>query len=295
MYTVQRRFIFITLWKFMILSSEVKRFIKNTCILSIFFALVLHLSWGYIVWIFDQKSQAGANDLTFQKANVTYLGGIATAMSLSLWQKESFVPIVRWDTIIENTPIADIFSRPTIWQQKIISNNMMAISSYAWVLSTDIITLLDKAPNRQAALNDHIALLKNYGIRTKDRIQIIETQIADLNGVVASTSEKTNQAKSIMQWSFVNYEYSHVDTAISNYIEAKNRENRAKIYLVYLDNFKKSYQALQTRNYKLLDALVNNRQALIDRSTVVIPNSGSEIVKQLKLIQTEAQYKKSTK
>jgi hypothetical protein len=68
----------------MILSVEVKHFIKNTLILTFFFTLVLHLSWGYIAPMFETKTDASMNDLRFQQADVTYLGNIAAAMSLSI-------------------------------------------------------------------------------------------------------------------------------------------------------------------------------------------------------------------
>lgn len=70
---------------------------------------------------------------------------------------------------------------------------------------------------------------------------------------------------------------------------AKNLDTKARVYLIYLENFRKSYTALQVRNLRLIDVLSNNRDALIKRSTVVIPNSGTDIIKTLKLIQTEAE------
>ena len=73
----------------MVFSNEVKDFIRNTLILTLFFTLGLHLSWGYIGPMFGMRTSAGANDLSFQQANMIYMGNIATAMSLSLGQKES--------------------------------------------------------------------------------------------------------------------------------------------------------------------------------------------------------------
>ena len=70
---------------------------------------------------------------------------------------------------------------------------------------------------------------------------------------------------------------------------AKNIDTRARVYLIYLEGFQKSYTALQIRNLQLITALENNRDALIKRSTVVIPDSGTDIIRTLKLIQTEAE------
>ena len=74
-------------------------------------------------------------------------------------------------------------------------------------------------------------------------------------------------------------------------MKAKNQENRARVYLTYLERFQKGYGILQGQNRKVLDTLINNREALIKRSIVVIPDSGSDLLKQLGLITTEALYK----
>ena len=92
-----------------------------------------------------------------------------------------------------------------------------------------------------------------------------------------------------MESSYDGYDYTGVDSAIDIYIAAKNHDTRARVYLIYLARFQKSYQLLQTKNLKLIDTLTQNSDALIKRSTIVIPNSGSELIKSLKLIQTEAE------
>lgn len=92
-----------------------------------------------------------------------------------------------------------------------------------------------------------------------------------------------------MESSFVGYDYSGVDGAIDTYVTSKNKDTRARVYMIYLEKFKKIYTSLQTKNLKLIDTLVNNKDALVKRTTIVIPNSGSELIKTLKLIQTETE------
>lgn len=72
-------------------------------------------------------------------------------------------------------------------------------------------------------------------------------------------------------------------------MNAKNTDTRARVYLIYLENFRTSYTALQIRSLRLIDTLSNNRDALIKRSIVTIPASGTDIIRTLKLIQTEAE------
>jgi hypothetical protein len=273
----------------MVFTSEVKNFIKNTLILTLFFTLVLHLSWGYIWPMFSAKTNAGANDLNFQQVNITYMGNIATALSLSVGQKESQIKTT-WVNLASNTiSIAEVLSSPTVGQQKLIGSNMLAVSSYTNVLSTDIPTLLDNAVDRANAINEHISLLKSYYNRTLERLTVINEQIADLGWIINQTTASSDGAKLAMQKSYDEYDYSSVDGAIDEYVITKNKDTRARVYLVYLEKYKKSYIELQAKNMKLIDILTNNREALIKRTTVVIPNSGSDLIKSLKLIQTEAE------
>lgn len=237
--------------------------------------------------MFGVKTNAGANDLAFQQADINYLGSIATAMSLQAGQKEALVKNSSVNTASNTISITEVLENPEAGQQKLIGNNMIAISSYVNILSTDIPRLLDNAVSREKTLNEHISLLKSYYNKTLERLTIINEQIADLTGIINQSNNDTNWAKSIMESSFVGYDYSGVDGAIDTYVWAKNKDTRARVYMIYLEKFKKSYTTLQTKNLKLIDTLVNNRDALIKRSTIVIPDSGSELIKTLKLIQTE--------
>lgn len=123
------------------------------------------------------KTSAGANDLSFQQADMTYMGNIATAMSLSIGQKETQMQNAGVDLTSSTISIAEVLSSPTLGQQRLIGSNMLAVSSYANILSTDIVHLLDSATDRQVALTEHISLLKSYYNKTLDRLSVISDQI----------------------------------------------------------------------------------------------------------------------
>lgn len=98
----------------MVFSSEVKDFIRNTLILTLFFTLVLHLSWGYIGPMLGMRTSAGANDLSFQQADMTYMGNIATAMSLSIGQQETLIKNAGVDLTSSTISIAEVLSSPSV-------------------------------------------------------------------------------------------------------------------------------------------------------------------------------------
>lgn len=142
--------------------------------------------------MFGVKTNAGANDLVFQQADINYLGSIATAMSLQAGQKEALVKNSSVNTASNTISITEVLENPEAGQQKLIGNNMIAISSYVNVLSTDIPHMLDNAVSREKSLNEHISLLKSYYNKTLERLTIINEQIADLTGIINQSNNDTN-------------------------------------------------------------------------------------------------------
>ena len=275
----------------MAFTPEIKNFIKNTIIFTLIFAVVIHFSWEYFSSLSGSSAQAH-NNANFENANISYVGNSATALSLRIGgiipQKNTNLSNNSVDNIIS---IAEVLNNPVAGQEKLIASNMTAITAYANILKTDIIAMLDAAANRQASLDNHISLLKSYYLKTQERLNIIKEQKTEVQGLLTNATNAQNTAKNTLQNSYNVFEYSGVNSAINDYLDAKNLDSRMKIYTIYLDRFEKSYLALQNKNRKILDALMNNREGIIRKSMVVIPDTGTDIIKELGLIQSEADYK----
>lgn len=275
----------------MAFTPEIKNFIKNTIIFTLIFAVVIHFSWEYFSSLSGSSAQAH-NNANFENANISYVGNSATALSLRIGgiipQKNTNLSNNSVDNIIS---IAEVLNNPVAGQEKLIASNMTAITAYANILKTDIVAMLDTAANRQASLDNHISLLKSYYLKTQERLNIIGEQKTEVQSLLANATNAQNTAKNTLQNSYNVFEYSGVNSAINDYLDAKNLDSRMKIYAIYLDRFEKSYLALQNKNRKILDALMNNREGIIKKSMVVIPDTGTDIIKELGLIQSEADYK----
>ncbi len=275
----------------MAFTPEIKNFIKNTIIFTLIFAVVIHFSWEYFSSLSGSSAQAH-NNANFENANISYVGNSATALSLRIGgiipQKNTNLSNNSVDNIIS---IAEVLNNPVAGQEKLIASNMTAITAYANILKTDIVAMLDTAANRQASLNNHISLLKSYYLKTQERLNVIGEQKTEVQSLLANATNAQNTAKNTLQNSYNVFEYSGVNSAINDYLDAKNLDSRMKIYAIYLDRFEKSYLALQNKNRKILDALMNNREGIIRKSMVVIPDTGTDIIKELGLIQSEADYK----
>ena len=189
--------------------------------------------------------------------------------------------------------ISEILASPKDGERRLIGSNMLSLQSYLNVLKVDIIALLDETDDRAHALDEHIDILKSYYIRTSERINLLAEQARDLSVILAAASQTTEAAKKGMEEKYKAFEYEGVESVISDYVSAKNEENRARVYLAYIERFQRGYGILQGQNKKILDTIINNRAALINKTAIVIPDSGSDLLKKMNLIITEADYKKS--
>lgn len=276
----------------MVFSQEIKNFTKNTLILTFLFAVVLHFSWGYVLTFFTASADT-QNDQKFERANITYLGNIATALSLNLGNKTSTLSSNNTGLESNAISISEVMHNPSMGQSTLIATNMTAINAYVAIIQKDIKEELDHSYNKASTLDRHISLLQSYYIRTNERLVIIRDQKNDLKNLLEQATAEEKAAKQILQSSYNTMDYTGIDAAIEQYVRAKNTSSRVRIYAIYLDRFERSYQALQAKNTKILDALTNNRTPLLQGATVVIPDSGSDIIKELGLIQSEAEYKAS--
>jgi flagellar motility protein MotE (MotC chaperone) len=276
----------------MIFRSEIKDFIKNTFFFTLFFALTLHLSWVYIFPYVMKNWASAGNEARFVKVETPFLWAAGTAYSLAIGQKDSLIQ--SWQSVPEDTTfisIVELTRDPKHTQEKLIHGHMQMISSYARVLSLDLANLLDSSSDRKTTLDNHIRLLKNYGNATNERLKILAEQIADLKAIVTQNTTESNTAKWILQHSLDTMQYDGVDKAIDTYTTAKSDDLSAKIYLVYLERFTEIYKKMQTKNRTILETLTNNREALIQKSTIVIPKSWTNLLHELGVIQTEAEHK----
>ncbi len=274
----------------MAINPEIKSFIKNTLILTLFFALVIHFSWGYFMSMAGFSASA-QNEKNFEQANIVYLWNIATALSLNLWwanKAPASVENVLNPTVIS---ITEVLQNPTEWQQKLIASNMLAINSYANIIQMNIVEELKRTNDRANVLDRHISLLKSYQLKTQEQLSIIRDQKNDLQSLIQQAEATINNSKSTLEGSFDQLEYNGVDAAIDNFVQARDTHTRARIYMVYLDRFEQSYNALQTKATSLIDTLESNRAAIIQQTKIVIPSSGSDIIKELWLIQSESELK----
>lgn len=276
----------------MALQTEIKDFTKKVLLLGIVLSFLVNLVFTYISSLSGGSSTyASGNDGKFRRASVPYLGstGVALAMNIGLHEKEKQnTPVNLYGEVM---PIGEVLADTGVGRQKLISSNMVAASEYLNVLKTDVNKLLDSANDREAMLESFLDQLKYRYTSTTSYLSILSAQTTELQGTVATSNQSIENIKTALTAAYKNLDYDKTEELITSYLAEKQKNTYAQTYLVFLGKFISTYQILNTYNKTLLDTLINNKEALIKNVTVVMPDSGTNLMKQLNLVKTEAEWK----
>lgn len=197
-------------------------------------------------------------------------------------------PVHLYEDVI---PVGEILADAGTGRKKLISSNMVAVGEYLNVLKTDVNQLLDSANDREAMLESFLDQLRYRYTATNTYLGTLSSQVKELQSAVAASDQSIESIKNNMTSAYKNLDYDKTEELLNDYLAEKQKNTYARTYLVFLGKFIATYQTLNNYNKTLLDTLINNREALIKNVTVVLPDSGANLMKPLNLIKTEAEWK----
>ena len=185
-------------------------------------------------------------------------------------------------------PIASVLSDKTTGQKKIIASHMIAAQEYMNVLQTNLNKLLDSSTDRQAMLESYIDGLKYRGNKTNEYLQTLAMERSELQKALDASTAKINAYKATLSTAYAKMDYNLTQDTLDAYLAEKETETYARSYIVFVDKFIATYQALNAYNRKLLETVTNNKDALIKNVTVVLPDAGSDFMKKLELLRSQS-------
>lgn len=188
-------------------------------------------------------------------------------------------------------PVGEMLADGSVGRKKLISSNMVAANEYLNVLKTDVNKLLDSANDREAMLESFLDQLKYRYTSTNSYLSTLNTQVTELEGAVTQSDKSIETIKMSLTTAYKNLDYDKTEELLNTYLSEKQKNTYARTYLVFLGKFVSTYQTMNSYNKILLDTLINNKEALIKNVTVVLPDSGTTLMKQLNLVKTEAEWK----
>lgn len=168
---------------------------------------------------------------------------------------------------------------------------MIAAQEYMAVLQMDVNKTLDQATDRSAMLESIIDGLKFRGKKTNEYLSSLAAQRTDLQAALTTSTARIAALKTELSSAYTRMDYEGTQKTLDSYIEEKNKETYTRSYIVFLDKFAATYNSLNAYNLKLLSTITANRDALVKNVTVVMPDSGSDFMKKLELLRTEAEVR----
>lgn len=274
----------------MILKWEIKDFVKKVLILWILLSLLINLFVTYLSSL-GSTSFANSNDTKFKRADVNYPWVTGVAVSFNIWTKFKQSQEIPVNLFTEVMPISYILANKDIARDKIIISNMMNLNEYLNILKTDINSILDNSSDREAMLQSFIDQLEFRYKLAISELRVLQQQAKELETTSQSSVQRIESLKTDLTNSYKKLDYDKTQSSVDEYLKQKDSDTYAKTYLIFIQKFINSYTILNNYNKVLLDTLINNKEALIKKSTVVLPDSGNTLLNKLNLLKTEVDYK----
>lgn len=268
-----------------------KVFISTSTIVVVFSV------WIDIFKVFDmtpivpELNAAQENSDVYKNTLINSLWKTWVAITTNVWIK------YKQRTEIPATIYSDVFSVNKLlqdnsaWSSELIASNMQITEEYQNVLKTDIKWLLANSKNKAEILDAIIEQLEFRYEKSVKQITALNEQKNIFNNEMIKAEANIETLKVKINTDFKNKDSIASKENIDNYLKEKNTYYHARTYIIYINKFLLDYTYLNDYNKKLLDTLINNKDALVKEAYVVIPDTWTALLKDFDLLYDEATFK----
>ncbi len=258
------------------------------------FFVIINYFWYLLNADNESKSTPASNEnlQNFVNKDVEIVWAAWVAISTNIWtrlKQTKDIPVTVTNDVVD---VWYIIANQSEAKDKIIATNMVAISEYLNILKTDIKALLSSSNDRSFALNSYISQLE---YRYKAWIENSKNLMSQKTELVKSYNEsekELNVLRTQIWKDFSSFNSKNTKSNIDQYLKLKQNSTNAKTYIVFINKFISYYATLNNYNKKLLDTLINNKEILVKNTQVVLPDSWTDLLKDLNLIYDESEWKK---
>ena len=268
--------------------------------LALLFALIFNFASAYLSdWIKTIPSSISEvenfsnewnnNKYKFKKSNSIILAkswvALSTNIGIRYKQRQN-------QNLYKDVPIiAKTISDKKYANNTTLSNNILIIKEYYNVLRTDIKKMISSSYNKKETLEAYIEQLKYRYNNANAQMRILIKKKNELSINLKESWEKINFIKKKIDSDFKKFDSKATEKNISDLLVLKAEYNYAKTHIIFINQYLKQYQNLNNSNKKLLDTLINNKEAIIKNTKIVIPNTWIKTLRKLDLIVDEKDYK----
>lgn len=250
--------------------------------LSLAFSVLIYFASSFFFW--ENNTWVENNKNNFKNINNEIIGSTWVALTTSVWTRHTQIISTPATLYQDVMTIKYILANKQTAKDKIISTNMKAINEYLNLLQTDTNSLLASSTDRANTLEFFIDQLKYRHNNAIDNVRTLQDQINLLQSNITSSEDEIERIKNQMESDFDNFDSSATLENIDAYLKQREIYNYSYTYIVFINKFITQYTYLNRKTKLLVDSLENNREALIKNVTVTIPDSGSWLLDDLKIL-----------
>ncbi len=273
------------------MKGKVFQVIMKVLILTGIFFMLINYFWYFLNASESLNKSTNSNKEKFTSKDIDIIGNVWVAIATNIWtryKQTKETPINAYKDVIE---VGYILWNQNIAKDALITANMVFLNEYFNILKTDIRSLLSSSNDREFALNSFIAQLEYRYKIASESISKLNSQKTELLKTYENSNKEIELLKTKIGSDFSNFNNTETVKNIDHFLEIKKENTNVLTYIVFVNKFIDYYTTLNNYNKKVLDTLINNKEILIKNTQVVIPDTGWELLKQLKLLYTEDEWK----
>lgn len=273
------------------MKGKIFQVIMKVLVLTGIFFMLINYFWYFLNASESPNKSTNSNKEKFTSQDIDIIGNVGVAIATNIWtryKQTKETPINAYKDVVE---VWYILWNQNIAKDALISANMIFLSEYFNILKTDIRSLLSTSNDRSFALNSFIAQLEYRYKIASENISKLNTQKTELLKAYESSNKEITGLKAKIWSDFWNFDSVQTVKNIDHFLEIKKENTNVLTYIVFVNKFIDYYTTLNNYNKKVLDTLINNKEILIKNTQVVIPDTGWELLKQLKLLYSEEEWK----
>ncbi len=272
------------------MSRQFKWFLLRILLLTTAIVTVFNIWDNFINAKTSPDKVETINQNVFKKVNSSEIGKTWVAISTNLWiryKERKDLPATIYSDIFS---ISELKDNPSS-SSDLIATNMLVTNEYRNVLKTDIKKILNNSTDKAEILNAIIEQLEFRYESATNQVKTLNSQKTIFETEMQKANSELIIIKAKIDTDFKADNAEESVNNIENYLKVKNDYYYARTYIIYINQFLTEYAVLNNYNKKLLDTLINNKDALIKDAFVVIPDSWAELLRNFDLLYTEENYK----
>lgn len=270
------------------MKNSTKKFLKIS-IISIIIVLVYKI-WIIFINANNNEKIKENNKKNYKIISTSDISKTGVAITTNIWIKYNEKKAVPETIYQEIFSIEELKKDKVNVENAIIKKHMLETKEYFSLLKTDFKWLLKNSNDRKRTLE---VIYSQLSLRYNNSLESVKN-LEKQREVLIKEAEKINsEVENLKKKISVDFHKTDVDAVnkdIEIYLKLKQDYNYVRTYIVFINNFLKYYVSLNNYNLNLINVLSKNKDAIEKWSFIVIPQNGTEILKDYWLLYTEKEY-----